>query len=93
MLYNPKWSKPNVKGFKTWLEKQPQDQRFDFASCRTCAVGQYLESIGTEWFELDRRNPSLLCELNSFAARVATFDNRLHPTFGDVLHEVRKVYP
>jgi hypothetical protein len=84
MLYNPKWSRPSVAGFKAWLERQDPDATFFYADCNRCAVGQYLTSIGMRWRTMD--DPVMLNALNVFACR-AVHGNGL-TTFGAVLREI-----
>lgn len=49
MLYNPKWSKPSLGGFITWLSQQDPDTEYVYENCDTCAIGRYLKSIGTSY--------------------------------------------
>ncbi|MGE0278435.1 MAG: hypothetical protein AB7R40_23815 [Nitrospiraceae bacterium] len=65
MLYDPKWEqrdKTNPKyeyagvelhAFIAWLERQNPHTQYDFCNARTCAVAQYLLSIGHPEPEVD----------------------------------------
>jgi hypothetical protein len=85
MLCDPKWDKPSVAGFRAWLEQQDPEERFNYGSCRYCAVGQYLDSVGTSW---DQTAGFMVEELNKFAYRAVLRDNTCLPTFGAVLREI-----
>jgi hypothetical protein len=83
MLYDPKWEKPkpSLAGFHAWLEQQNEDATFHYADCNRCAVGQYLNSIGTNW---TNTNWEVRHELNWFAMRAAMITNPQNPTFGPI---------
>lgn len=52
MLYDPKWNeiKPaSLDGFIAWLEQQDQQGQYAYRPCETCAIGEYLKSIGTNY--------------------------------------------
>ena len=83
MLYDPKWGRPSVAGFKAWLERQDPDEKFVYADCDRCAVGQYLTSIGMRWRTMD--DPVMLNNLNMFACRAVHCNVE---TFGAVLREI-----
>jgi hypothetical protein len=83
MLYDPRWEKPSVAGFKAWLERQDPDATFVYSDCDRCAVGQYLISIGTCWRQTGFDSVN---ELNMFACRAACGTHT--PTFGAVLREI-----
>ena len=87
MLYDPKWDKPSLAGFRAWLERQDPKATFNYGNCHCCAVGQYLESIGTSWHQTDGL---MVTQLNHFVflARIHSGTNR--PTFGAVLREIDK---
>ena len=84
MLYDPKWGRPSVAGFKAWLERQNPDATFCYADCDRCAVGQYLTSIGLAWRTVD--DIDMLNSLNVFACRAVHGNGRT--TFGAVLREI-----
>ena len=83
MLYDPKWDKPSVAGFRAWLERQDPDETFTYADCERCAVGQYLISIGSHW---RRADCSMVNTLNAFVC--LAHSRMLSPTFGAVLREM-----
>jgi hypothetical protein len=99
MLYDPKWDKPSVAGFRAWLERQDQEATFDYNDCNRCAVGQYLISAGTSWHG-HCTGANLVGELNVFAAaamiaayrrsQVEPGQRPARPTFGAVLREMDK---
>jgi hypothetical protein len=83
MLYDPKWDKPSVAGFRAWLEQQDPEATFTYADCERCAVGQYLISIGSHW---RRTDCYMVNTLNAFACMAARGTHS--PTFGAVLREI-----
>ena len=85
MLFDPKWQKPSVAGFRAWLERQDPQETFVYADCDHCAVGQYLISIGTHWRKADMH---MVDELNIFACRAASRGRS--PTFGAILREMKR---
>jgi hypothetical protein len=92
MLYDPKWDKPSVAGFRAWLERQDPDATFNYHDCNHCAVAQYLASIGTSWHDA---SDNLAAELNNFAVGAWIAAERSdgwyeRPTFGAVLREMDK---
>jgi hypothetical protein len=84
MLYDPKWGRPSVAGFRVWLERQDPDATFCYSHCDGCAVGQYLTSIGMRWRTMD--DPVMLNNLNMFACRAVNGKDKT--TFGAVLREI-----
>jgi hypothetical protein len=66
MLYDPKWAKPSLAGFISWLEKQDPKARFDYVPPDNCAIGQYLKSIGTTYedYYCDGGGMGNLCDWN-----------------------------
>ena len=85
MLYDPKWDKPSVAGFRAWLERQDPEATFDYGDCDHCAVGQYLSSVGTGWRKADA---PLVHELNNFACEAMLANRTVRPTFAAVLREM-----
>jgi hypothetical protein len=91
MLYDPKWDKPSVAGFRAWLERQDPEATFNYCDCNGCAVGQYLDSVGTSWHDA---SAFLVSELNVFAFRAAVNHDTVvnhntdRSTFGAVLREM-----
>ena len=85
MLYDPKWDKPSVAGFRAWLERQDPGERFTYSDCERCAVGQYLISIGSHW---RRADCNMVNTLNAFACQASRGTHS--PTFGAVLREIDK---
>lgn len=94
MLYNPKWEKPSLEGFKDWLASQDPKIEFDYLNCGSCSVGQYLASLGTSWEEQDNATRD---NLNEFAHRAWVKAHRTCAifelpapalTFGDVLRQI-----
>jgi hypothetical protein len=88
MLYDPKWEKPSLAGFKRWLEQQYPDETFNYRDCDRCAVGQYLASIGTTWSQADAH---IVGNLDYYACRATNNALRHHSaqvTFGAVLREM-----
>jgi len=60
MLYDPKWEKlvetePTFSGFIAWLERQNPAETYDWGSLCSCAVANYMASMG---FPINKR-PSL----------------------------------
>jgi hypothetical protein len=48
MLYNPTWDKkPSLSSFMLWLESKAPDEIYLWESCAACAIGQYLDAIGS----------------------------------------------
>jgi len=49
MLQDPRWNKePSLAGFALFVASKEPGERYEWASCRACAVGQYLASIGQD---------------------------------------------
>lgn len=75
MLYDPKWeqktgTKPSLQGFIAWLEQQPPDEAYEYWTCHECAIGQYLQSIGTTYTDQCRTGViRLLCDWNNQITR------------------------
>jgi hypothetical protein len=91
MLYDPKWetqteAKPTLQGFVAWLERQKAEARYQYMPCSTCAIGQYLTSIGTSYSEQcdGTRDYQYLCEWNHMITAPGV------QTFGAALERARK---
>lgn len=92
MLFDPKWNRqnqPSIAGFKAWLE-QRRLEKFDYQDCSRCALAQYLQSIGTTWWDLLGKDSGLLTRLNWFAASAARTQRSQWITGGDVLAEMQR---
>lgn len=57
MLNDPRWnSEPSLAGFALFVASKEPSERYNWSSCATCAVAQYLASIGrrlalSEWVD------------------------------------------
>ena len=89
MLYNPKWEAdakaPSLAGFIAWLERQNAATPYKYTPCSTCAIGQYLQSIGTSYREQCGADKDItyLCEWNYKITRP------MPQTFGAALERAR----
>jgi hypothetical protein len=56
MLFNPKWKTKtdplSTASFVTWLERQPADSEYNFLSCKECAIAQYAQSLGKDYYDI-----------------------------------------
>jgi hypothetical protein len=86
MLYNPKWQRPSVMGFKTWVKAQPMEKTFQITSPLDCPLAKYLQSIGSGCVELMHRDYVMYNELLAFPMRV----QQQPRTFGGLLAEILK---
>jgi hypothetical protein len=75
MLYDPKWNKkeadtkPNLQGFIAWLEQQDPDTTYNYWSWDSCAIAQYMKSIGTDYHDEAKTRGMLICSWNGFITR------------------------
>jgi hypothetical protein len=83
MLYNPKWNRPSVAGFKAWLEAQPKEGPYSVISPLECPLGKYLRALGSSCAELQRQDSVMYAMLLAFPMRV-----RAPKTFGRLLAEI-----
>lgn len=88
MLYDPKWTKPSMEHFVSWLELQPADKFYNWRSCHECACSQYAEFIGDKsWLSRNYFNgPAFWTQVN----RLALGGGKQQWTFGRLLEDVRK---
>lgn len=56
MLYDKRWDKPvethdpfTLENFIAWLETQPPDKAYEYSHGKTCAIGQFCQSISTTY--------------------------------------------
>ncbi len=92
MLYDPKWeqktkTEPSLQGFILWLEQQNAGAAYKYMPCGTCAIGQYLTSIGTSYHEQcdPGRDIQYLCDWNFKITGPSP------QTFGAALERARKM--
>lgn len=45
MLHNPKWDAYTLPAFTAWLESQPADRTYYWASCDHCLAGLYMSEV------------------------------------------------
>lgn len=89
MLHNPNWDQPSLAGFRTWLLQQPQNKTFSYGCCEVCAVGQYMKSIGKNWYYNEGKPAN---NLNTYAwkAFCAAQDLGRSVMFGDVVKVINE---
>jgi hypothetical protein len=73
MLYRPQWDQLSTEAFIGWLEKQPADGEYNFLNCFECAIGQYAQSIGKDYYDI----PAPTREIWNRCAAAGTFGTAL----------------
>jgi hypothetical protein len=83
MLYNPKWSKtkPTLRGFISWLEKQNPRKKYRYMFPDTCVTGLYAQSLGKTF--------GTLLELSILQEWDETIAEPLPHTFGAALKRAK----
>lgn len=107
MLYDPKWSKPEVKAdpFKletliAWLEKQPADKPYDYTCNGHCLLAQYFSSYGfsdvnmagQRFFHRDGIMVDLPKHFNDVACGTVEPIFSMRRTFGAALERARALH-
>lgn len=88
MLYDPKWTnEPSLAGFIAWLEKQNPRGTYEYMSCESCAIDQYLEATGTTYMEYCQSGTKAFANLIVWNGNIAWGEGR--QTFGGALKRAK----
>lgn len=91
MLYDPKWEvkvKPDVyslEGLIAWLEKQPADKKYNWASTNSCLCSQYFVGGGYGWADMHEEFKE------KTGIRLDKIAHQTPWTFGAALQRVREL--
>lgn len=77
----------NQKNFLKWLEKQPDDRKFNFTNIRECL----LASFANESFSLAKPYTHVTCNPFEFAMRVNTMGDRKVIKFNQFFQTVSEI--